>query len=1034
MLAISVLGPVELRGDGRPLVLPAGKTTEVLVRLSLDCMVTVSADRLIEDLWGVEPTAIGRNNVQTKISKLRRALGGAAVVSSGSSGYRLEVDPSAVDAIEVLRVADAAKGLLDAGNPSSALQACDRALAMFRGDTVLSDAGDGAWLIPYRVRLVEVRLGLVEDQLAARMELGASREVIGELEGLVVLHPLRERMWELLVTALYRAGRQADALATYQRVRGQLSDELGLDPGPRLQRLEQQILVQELPLGVSSGPERPFVPDVPVGNLPSMSVELVGRETELTALCDLLAVERLVEIVGPGGVGKTAVAIAVGHRLALLDGGGSGGVWLARLENAATAEAVIDTLIATMNVTGGEAALVERLKRTAALVILDNCEHVLDAAATIAIRLLDAAPRLRILCTSQVRLDVDGEAVFELEPLRLSDAVELFNRRGTGQRWTGASHAVLDLCRSLDGLPLAIELAAARTRTLSVEEITRRLDDRFIVLSDPTSRRPERRRSLKSTIRWSYELLFPDDQRGLWALSTFAGGAALAAVEFVLEALDVPAAASIDVVGRLASRSLVIVDDENASRTPVTSRSERMPRHSVRYRLLDSIRAFALEEMTSAGLSERAYAAHAAWFAEKARSNTEGVRSARQAEFLSFARIERANIETALAWSTSHDPLLGLGIVNGFGWAWVVLGDSRGAQRILTALDAAGDAGHVQDRANAQLLAAWIEASTGHLELARGHIARVAELADASNDVELRARCCYYLAYVVSHHGEFRQAIELTDRSRALYKGLDRPWDQAANGLFAARAAISAGDQERSVDAAAQVRHWLLRVEDPWLRVRSDAMFGELARLQHRFDEAVVHIGRAAQASGRLGFLQTEAYQVASLGRAQCQAGDYDGGIATLELAVEKAESTGDVRLAALARVHLGRVLRAVGQVARARSALEAAAEWHRGAGGGEQAALGDCLLAAMDAGDRVPGTEERLLRHLDDARLKGDAPVEVFTLDALAHLAAVAGDITRASELCAAADRRMEAAAHFITDLDRTDAHSVRSIAGAAD
>ena len=307
---------------------------------------------------------------------------------------------------------------------------------------------------------------------------------------------------------------------------------------------------------------------------------------------------------------------------------------------------MVDTLVAALNV-GGEAALFERLKSSTALVILDNCEHVIDAAAALAVRLLDAAPGVRILCTSQVPLDVDGEVVFELAPLALADAVELFSRRANAQRTKRASSeaddAVHELCRSLDGLPLAIELAAARTKTLSIEEITRRLDDRFNVLSDPTSRRPERRRALKSTIRWSYDLLFPDDQRGLWALATFAGGAPLPAVESVLEALDVPAAAAIDVVGRLASRSLVIVDDDEA---PMT----------VRYRLLDSIRAFALDAMTDAGLSERAFAAHAAWFADAAGSSTQGVRSSRQAEHLAFARAERANIDAALAWSIVQRP------------------------------------------------------------------------------------------------------------------------------------------------------------------------------------------------------------------------------------------------------------------------------------------------------------------------------------------------------------------------------------------
>ena len=377
----------------------------------------------------------------------------------------------------------------------------------------------------------------------------------------------------------------------------------------------------------------------------------------------------------------------------------------------------------------------------------------------------------------------------------------------------------------------------------------------------------------------------------------------LPAVEFVLEALDVPASAAIDVVGRLASRSLVIVDDEGAS--------------AVRYRLLDSIRAFALEAMADAGLTERALAAHAAWFADAAGSSTQGVRSSRQAEHLAFARAERANIDAALAWSATHDPLLALGIVNGFGWAWIVLGDSRGAQRILAALDAAGDAAPIRDRAGALLLAAWIEASTGRLELAREHIAAASELADAIDDVDLQARCCYYLAYVVSHHGEFGQALELTDRSNALFDGLDRPWDQAANWLFAARAAISAGDRERS-----------RRSSRPGRALAADARRSVAPRPPRRdARRAGPHpapIRRRRRSTsverrkrrGRLGFLQTEAYQLSSLGRAQCQAGDYVAGAATLELAIEKAEATGDVRLAALARVHLGRVLRATGQVA----------------------------------------------------------------------------------------------------------------------
>jgi predicted ATPase/DNA-binding SARP family transcriptional activator len=1012
---ISVMGPVEASRDGQPIAVPGGKTAELLARLALEPGMFVSADRLLEDVWAQDAVNTRRNTLQSKVAKLRRAFGDPQVIVSGDAGYALAVDPSAVDAFAVLRDAGAAAELLDAGDERAAAELSAAALARYRGDPL---QGAGEWAAQHRARLDESRMELIETQFAARLGLGGAGDLIGELESAVANYPYQEGLWELLVTALYRAGRQADALATYQRVRALLADELGLAPGPRLQELERKILVQDPALDIGGRAARAVEAHARAGNLPSLAAELIGRETEMAAISGLLARHRLVEIVGAGGIGKTAVAIAIGRQMADPEAGAPGGVWLARLESATTADEVLDTVIAALHVSGGEAALLERLKAAPALVVLDNCEHVLESAAELATCLLDAAPQLRILCTSQVPLDVEGETVFELAPLPLAEAAELFTRRAAARhrdQLAEGGDAVLDLCRSLDGLPLAIELAAARTKTLSIEEISRRLDDRFSVLSDPTSRRPERRRALKATIRWSYELLFPDDQRGLWALATFAGGAPLPAVEFVLNALDVPASAAIDVVGRLASRSLVIVDDDLTG---------------VRYRLLDSIRAFALDALSESGLSDRALTAHAAWFADAADLSTAGVRSSRQAEHLAFARSERPNLDAALTWCATHDSLRALSVVNGFGWAWIVLGDSRGAQRILRALDAAGADAPARERAGALLLAAWIEASSDRLEHAREHIAEATRLAESVDDVDLRARCCYYLAYVVSHQGEWGKAMELTDRASALYAGLDRPWDLAANWLFAARAAISAGDRVRAGEARDQVEHWLASVDDPWLHVRRDAMLGELARIEHRFDDAVLHLGRAVETSGRLGFRQTEAYQLSSLGRAQCQDGDYATGAETLGLAIEKAEATGDVRLAALARVHLGRVLRALGQVAAARAALESATAWHRATEGGEQSALSECLLAALDVEDAIAGAEQRLATILDEAQLNDDAPVEVFALDALARIAAEGGDPAKAEVLLEAADRRMRSASHFITELDRTDSRMVRQTA----
>ena len=1027
MVNISVLGPIVVRRVDESLTVPTGKASQLLIRLALDAGEVVSAERLVDQLWADDAVNTRRNTLQSKIAMLRRALGSPALIISSDGGYRLAVDRSVVDALAVMQHATTASRLLGAGEDHEAVALSTMALEMFRGD-VLPAAGDSEWVAPYRARLDEARMSLAETRFSARLRLGDGGDMTGELESAVALYPFREGLWELLITSLYRAGRQAEALAAYQRVRNVLADQLGLDPGPQLRQLEQQILIHHPALGVPEHVRGVVSPNARVGNLPSLEIDLVGREGELAVLCDLIASERLVEIVGPGGVGKTAVAIAVGRRLNLPDGAGPGGVWLATLDSATTPEDVIDAVIAAFAVTGGEPALVERVRGAAALLILDNCEHVLDAAADLAVRLLDAAPGLRILCTSQVPFAVTGEKVVELTPLAMPDAVELFIRRASATRLEKSSDdgldAIQELCRSLDGLPLAIELAAARTKTLSIEEITRRLDDRFNVLRDPTSRRPERRRALRATIGWSYDLLFPDDQRGLWALATFAGGASLPAVEFILEALDVPSRTVIDVVGRLAARSLVIVDEDRIGDGATT----------MRYRLLDSIRAYAQEAMTDAGTTERAHASHAAWYAARATTSTAGVRSNRQADNLAFARAERSNIDAALAWCTLHDPLLGLHIVNGFGWAWAVLGDSRGSQRILSALDVVGASAPITDRTNALLLAGWGEASTGDLELARTHIASATELADAAGDAELIARCNYYLAYVVSHHGEFPLAIELTDRSRALYDTLDRPWDQVANGLFAARAAISAGDDAQAVIASEQVQHWLQTVDDPWLHVRNEGMLGELARLQLRFNDAVTHISHAAKEAGRLGFLQTEAYQLSSLGRAYCQAGDYVAGATTLELAMNKAEATGDTRMAALARVHLGRVLRALGQTTQARAALEAACTWHRSAGGGEQAALGECLLAAMDAADHIPGAEQRLREILHQAELTASAHVEVFALDALARIAADTGDTNTARTLHKRANRRMNATAHFITELDRTDPYETAHAANLPD
>ncbi len=316
-----------------------------------------------------------------------------------------------------------------------------------------------------------------------------------------------------------------------------------------------------------------------------------------------------------------------------------GGVWLVRLE-AVTGSADLEQVVAETLHVAGSAQLRERLSGAQTVLLLDNCEHVIANASALVGALLEVVPGLRVLATSQVPLGIEDERVHHLEPLSTESSVALFLARAREMRRQlvvddDTTALVEEVCRSLDGLPLAIELAAARVRSLSVRDIARRLDDRFSLLQDPSSHRPERRRALAGAIGWSYDLLFPDDQRGLWALSCFAGSASLAAVEHVLVALEVPAGAVVDTVTRLVDRSLVSVDSTDDGQ--------------VRYRLLDSIRAYAADRLTDAGLAETAHRAHAGWYSQTAAWCEAHVRGRRQPECLAIARAERANVDGALS-------------------------------------------------------------------------------------------------------------------------------------------------------------------------------------------------------------------------------------------------------------------------------------------------------------------------------------------------------------------------------------------------
>ena len=1014
MLALSILGAIDVRGDDGPVRIPAGKATELLVRLALDAGTVVRSERIIEDLWGTAAVDTVRNTLQSKVSMLRRSLGDPTLVRAASDGYLLDVPRGCVDALAAADRGGRAHTLLAAGDAAAALQECEAGLALFRGE-ILSDAGAGDWLVPQRAHLEEVRLGLVQARIDARMALGAGSEVVAELELLVAQHPLREGLWRQLITALYRDGRQADALAAYQRVRAVLDDELGLTPGEDLQLLEQQILRHDPALEAppATTPTGSRAPDV--GNLPGLSSRLVGRERDLAGLTLATLAHRLVTVVGPAGVGKTRLAVeAARHHTA---GDGS---WLVRLDSATDDASLPQVLGEALGLTGPtEATVVDRLRSSDALIVLDNCEHLVDAVARLCLVLLGSCPSLRLLATSQLPLGLEGEAVIELEPLALVDSVALFELRASERRGgvaydAAAADAVQEVCRALDGLPLAIELAAARTKALSVQEIARRLDDRLSLLSDPSGRRVDRHRALGTAVAWSYDLLFPDDQRGLWALAAFSGGAPLHAAESVAAALGVPLASAVDVLARLAERSLVVVEIDGGG--------------AVRYRLLESVRAFALVRLEASGLLATAQAAHAEWFAAAADHARADERGPRQSKHQTVTRTERANIDVALDWAVGNDPLLGVRMATGFGWTWVILGDAAAAGRLRRADAASQGLTTDEQRAVLLALAGWSEAGANvqeALDLGREAL----ELAESSGDVAALAEARRALGFALLRSADAEQLLrllepELTDDHAASL------WDPGGAAIMVGYAACALGDTAR-VHAACEVgARAVAATGDDWLGGHVEAILGQLAQAEHRYDDAAAHLRLAAESAHRAELAAAEGFHLAGLGRALQLAGDPQGAIAALDRGIELTQQVGLMRAVALSRVRLGRLLRSVGDDRAARVALVQADDWFRASGGGDESALAECLVAAIDAESDQSGATGVLETLLE--REPDDVEVQVLALDALAAVQARADEHDAALSLLAKADALMPAASHLISEDDRIDAHRARAVLAA--
>jgi predicted ATPase/DNA-binding SARP family transcriptional activator len=704
---ISLLGPLEVRADsGAPAEVGGARLRTLLILLAMDAGRVATTQRLIDGVWGDAPPVGAANALQALVSRLRRAVP-ELPVESQPTGYRLAVPPEQVDATRFERLAGAGRAALP-HDPATAAQLLREALALWRGPA-LADVADADFARAPAARLAELRLSAVEDRIEAELRLGAGgADVLAELEELVAEHPLRERLVGLLVRALYAAGRPAEALGAYERARTALADQLGVDPSPALAALHLAVLRGDPDLAPAAPPR----PDTaPRTNLRAALTSFVGRDEDVFRVGKLVTESRLTTLTGPGGAGKTRLAVESARNL--LDQMPDG-VWLVELAPVADGAELPSSVLTALGLR--EQALLAPRRRTLGpadlneargageprgvgpkgwgvgesldrlvgaladkrlLLVLDNCEHLVEAAAATVDRLLGACPGVRVLATSREPLRITGESLWPVEPLAMppEDApasevscypsVRLFADRATAARPSFAIDErtvapVVRICRALDGMPLAIELAAARLRSMTAEQLATRLDDRFRLLTGGSRTALPRHQTLRAVVDWSWELLDEAERALLRRLAVFAGGATVEAAEQVCASDGVTAADVFDLLTALADKSLLVV----AGGQPAP-----------RYRMLETIRAYGLERLAEAGEQDRVRRAHLEHFLAMAEQAEPHLRREEQVYWLARLTEDLDNLHAALRSAiASGDALGATRLVNAMGFYWWLSG------------------------------------------------------------------------------------------------------------------------------------------------------------------------------------------------------------------------------------------------------------------------------------------------------------------------------------------------------------------------
>ncbi|MEU1144811.1 ATP-binding protein [Streptomyces sp. NPDC005863] len=889
-MRFGILGPLDVRApDGTPLDPGGPRPRALLTLLLLDAGSTVSVRRLTDGLYGDEPPAGAANALQSQISRLRGRLGLA--VEAGPGGYRLAVSPDAVDLYRFERLARAGREALAGGDPARAAGLLREALGLWRGPA-LADLPDAGSLL---VRLDELRLAAVQDRVEAELALGGGAELVPELRGLLAEHPISERLHGQLMRALVAAGRPAEALTAYEEARHALADALGAEPSPELSALHLELL-----RGREPAPQR---------GVPAQLTRFVGRDEELARIGALLADERLVTLTGPGGAGKTRLAVEAVRplpdvcfvELAPLDDG-------SRAAHAVLAALGVRDGFHPQGVDTTE-RLLSVLRDREVLLVLDNCEHLVDDAARVTGLLLAACPGVRILATSREGLGITGEVLWPVPPLGAGPAARLFADRAAAVRPDRAlpqdehtRRLTEEICAALDGLPLAIELAAARLRTLTLDELAARLGDRFRLLSRGDRTKAPRHRTLHAVVEWSWELLDDAERELARRLTVFSGGATCDAVEAVC---GVPHPE--DLLASLVEKSFLDVVEG-------------------RYAMLRTIRAYCARQLAEASEADRLRDAHAAYFLRLAERAEPRLRGGAQLPWLARLDAEQPNLDAALRRLTRAAPHDGLRLMAALSWFWRLRG--RYGERTVLAVDLLAAVGPKPPEGLVEeylLCLINTVAGDGADPAEPGRVAR----ADGLFDTLVRPLRRPVLVVLWSIAGGPARAMR--DEVRAQVDA--DPWGVALLDLGLGFQELFAGRADASEAAFARALAAFRVTGDRWGMANCLdplAMFadwrGDRVRALELLDEGLVRVGELAAPEETADLLHRRATVL-------LHGGDLAGAAAHYTRSAALARSVGIPDKVATARRGLGDVARLSGETARARvhydAALEAcAANW----------------------------------------------------------------------------------------------------------